>query len=239
MVKMMLIYRRTIFLLAGLLILVSIAPGSAAAQDLSTPATYSSLPSSSLIQALGSKVKTGSQPEEPLDPPGRSLVIKVNFQPPEVETPLGMLIDDGSPYGDRGNGYVYGWSADIRAHARERNAPNSPDFECDTLNQMQMDGDFTWEIALPEGFYYVRLVAGDPLYYDSLYRIQVEGHTLINGAPNHTSPWIEGSALIRLQDGKLTLSSAAGAVNNKINFVEITAAREPAFNLFLPQVQAR
>lgn len=233
----MLTYRRITYLLVGILVLISITPGPAEAHDFAAPATWLTS-SSNPIQVTSGEVESGSQPENPLDPPGRSLVVKVNFQPPETEAQAGMLIDDGSPYGKRDNGFEYGWNADIRAHARERNAPNSPDFECDTLNQMQMGGDFMWEIALPDGFYYVRLVAGDPLYYDSLYRIQVEGHTFINAVPTHVNPWVAGSALIRLRDGKLTLSNAAGAVNNKINFVEITAAREPAFNLFLPQVQA-
>jgi hypothetical protein len=238
MVKNMVTYRRTIYLLAGILIFIVLTPGPAAAHDFVAPAALFSNQSSP-TSVPGDEAQSRSQQDTPLNPPGRSMVIKVNFQPAEIEIPAGMLIDDGSPYGDRGNGFEYGWNADIRSHARERNAPNSPDFECDTLNQMQNGGDYLWEIALPEGYYHVRLIAGDPLYYDSVYKIQVEGHTLINDAPTSTNLWVTGSALIRVRDGKLTLSNATGATNNKINFVEITAAEEPRFNLFLPQVQGR
>ena len=78
-----------------------------------------------------------------------------------------------------------------------------------------------WEIALPNGSYQVRVVAGDPGFYDSVYKIEVEGVLVVDGVPNSSSRWVEGTAQVRVSDGKLTILNAPGAHNNKINYVEI------------------
>jgi hypothetical protein len=39
---------------------------------------------------------------------------------------------------------------------------------------MQMAGDWKWEIAVPNGMYTVRIVAGDPTATNSNYRINVQ-----------------------------------------------------------------
>ena len=85
---------------------------------------------------------------------------KINFQPASAAVPAGYLADSGAVYGDRGNGYTYGWDADCSAHTRDRDASNSPDQRYDTLVHMQLYGTFTWEIAVPNGTYTVRVVAG-------------------------------------------------------------------------------
>ena len=146
--------------------------------------------------------------------------IKINFQKDQTNTPSGFLGDDGSPYGNRGNGYTYGWNMDSQDGARERNSSVSPDKLRDTLNHLQRYGS-TWEFALPNGIYQVLVVAGDPGFYDSVYKIEVEGVLVVDGVPTSSSRWIEGTALIQVQDGKLTITNAPGAENNKISFIEI------------------
>ena len=148
------------------------------------------------------------------------LDIKVNFQTDRTSTPAGFIGDDGSPYGNRGNGYSYGWNVDNREGARERNSSVSPDKTRDTLNHMQRSGTL-WEIAVPNGSYQVRVVAGDPGFYDSVYKISVEGSLVVDGAPSSSSRWVEGTVLVKVEDGKLTISNASGAQNNKIAFIEI------------------
>jgi hypothetical protein len=132
-------------------------------------------------------------------------------------------MDDGSAYGDRGNGYWYGWSADNRPSARDRDASGSPSQLYDTLLHMQSQGTFKWEIALPNGRYQVRLVSGDPNYYNSIFRIKAEGALALDGKPTSDQRWVEATVVVDVADGKLTLSNGADSVNNKINFIEIVS----------------
>jgi hypothetical protein len=81
--------------------------------------------------------------------------VKINFQTSTSTTPSGYLPDSWAVYGDRGNGYTYGWNADNSANARDRDAPNSPNQRYDTFTHMQKPSNpnATWEIAVPNGTY--------------------------------------------------------------------------------------
>jgi hypothetical protein len=138
--------------------------------------------------------------------------------------PTGYLADTGPVYGNRGNGQTYGWSADNSAQTRDRNAANSPDQRYDALTHLQKPANpnGVWEIAVPNGTYRVRVVSGDALYFDSVFRISVEGTLTVNGTPTSAIRWIEGTSTVTVTDGRLTLQNAAGSSNNKICFVEIT-----------------
>jgi PA14 domain len=150
--------------------------------------------------------------------------IRINFQPASAPVPAGYLIDSGLVYGDRGNGQTYGWLADNTTYVRDRNAANSPDQRYDTLTHMQWptNRNAVWEIAVPNGSYSVWIVSGDPNYIDSVHRISAEGVLTVNGAPTSTARWVEGTAVVTVSDGRLTIGNGAGASNNKICFVEIT-----------------
>lgn len=137
--------------------------------------------------------------------------------------PGGYQKDDGAAYGARGNGYTYGWNVDNTANGRDRNAANSPDQRYDTLNHMQKaGGGSAWEMAVSNGAYTVRVVAGDPSNYDSVYKINVEGVLAVDGTPTSTAPWIDRTVTVTVSDGRLTISNATGASNNKICFLEIS-----------------
>jgi glucose/arabinose dehydrogenase len=153
-----------------------------------------------------------------------SNAIRINFQVASAPIPAGYLPDGGSVYGARGNGQTYGWNTDNTAQARDRNSSRSPDQAYDTLIHMQGPANPTavWEMALPNGAYSVRLVAGDPSNVDSVYRIAAEGVLVVNGTPTTSARWIEGTATITVADGRLTLTSASGSSNNKVCFIEIT-----------------
>lgn len=155
--------------------------------------------------------------------------IKVNFQTETTITPAGYVADAGMVYADRGNGYSYGWDV-ANVVPRERNSPNSPDKRYDTLCHMQLYGDYRWEIAVPNGTYTVRIVAGDPDYNDGVYKINAEGTLMVNGTPTGTNHWIEGTQTVTVSDGRLTVTNAAGSTNNKIDFIEISAVSPPTPN---------
>ncbi|MCC5839669.1 MAG: immunoglobulin domain-containing protein [Opitutales bacterium] len=158
--------------------------------------------------------------EATVPPPGAQLFARINFQN-DVDAPQGWLRDIGQVFGDRGNGFHYGWNGDNTAAARRRNLPNSTDFQHDTLLHMQLEGTYTWEIAVPNGSYQVRIVAGDPGHFDSVYRINVEDSPVVHGTPTSGNRWIEGEATVEVTDGRLTVSNAPASENNKINLIEI------------------
>jgi hypothetical protein len=150
----------------------------------------------------------------------------VNFQAPGPvpASPLQYVADVGQVFGNRGNGLSYGWDADNTANARTRNNPASPDARFDSMIKMQDGVNRTWEMAVPNGMYSVQLDAGDPDFTDSIFRLNLEGKLALEGTPGGDVRWFERSFNVLVTDGRLTLSNAAGSVNNKIAFLHITPA---------------
>lgn len=150
--------------------------------------------------------------------------VNVNFQPAGAAVPAGYLADTGAVYAGRGNGYTYGWNANNSSTARDRNSTRSPDQRYDTLEHMQKseNPNAVWELAVPNGTYRVRVVAGDPSHIDSVYRTNAEGVLAVSGTPTSAQRWVDNTVTVTVTDGKLTVSNATGAKNNKIAFVEVT-----------------
>lgn len=162
--------------------------------------------------------------------------LKINFQPVSAAQPTGYLKDSGEAYGDRGNGYTYGWNANNSGNTRDRNSTRAVDQRYDTVIYMQRGAIYTWEVALPNGAYQVRLVAGDASYYSSVYKINAEGILLVNGTPSRNTRWIEGVGTVLVNDGRLTITNASGASNNKLNFIEITKTSSNVSGVAQPPV---
>src|SRR5687768_10890435 len=121
---------------------------------------------------------------EPLEP--RQLLAgdfaaKVNFQPGRADIPDGYLADAGQTFGARRGGLSFGWDANNEGGARDRDNSRSPDQRFDTLNHLRDGND--WEIAVPDGAYEVRLVAGDARYFNSVHKIAVENVLVIDSVP--------------------------------------------------------
>ena len=142
----------------------------------------------------------------------------VNFQPAGAVVPAGYLADTGASYANRGNGFTYGWTAANAAAARERHATSDQRF--DTL--IHTTGK-AWEISVPNGTYNVTLTAGDPSYFDSKYAFSAEGILAMSGTPNSGNRFISAVKTVTVNDGKLTIADAAGAINNKLAFLDIEA----------------
>jgi hypothetical protein len=172
----------------------------------------------------GPSVAKAVVPSSRLFVPAASSTIRINFQTASAPVPTGYLADGGLAFGNRGNGSSYGWNADNTAQTRDRNAANSPDQRYDTLAYMQKPAnpDAAWEIAVPNGTYSVRLVAGDPSFFDNVMAIAAEGVVIVQGTTTTTQRWLEGTATVTVTDGRLTIRNAAGATGNKLCFVEIT-----------------
>jgi len=172
----------------------------------------------------GPSVAKAVVPSSRLFVPSTSSTIRINYQTAAAPVPAGYLPDGGLVFGNRGNGRSYGWNADNTAQMRDRNAANSPDQRYDTLAYMQRPGnpDASWEIAVPNGTYTVRIVAGDPSFVGSTFAISAEDVVVISGVTNSGAPWLDASKSVTVADGRLTVRNAPGATSNKICFIEIT-----------------
>jgi hypothetical protein len=156
---------------------------------------------------------------------GAFVPIKVNFQSNsqgDQLVPAGYLPDYGLPYGDRSNGFSYGWSRDITADARDRNSANSRgDQRYDTLIHFQKGADAIWEIAIPNGKYDVLILSGDPDNTDQTNTLDVENVIVVD--PNGQSGnWDKFNVVVTVADGRLTVKPAPGSSNAKIAFLEIS-----------------
>jgi hypothetical protein len=160
--------------------------------------------------------------EDPPPPPvDETLVVRVNFQAAEIPLPMGWVRSAGELFGERANGFSYGWRSPPGT-TRQRNNVNSPSLMHDTLTHTN---HAVWEIALPPGAYDVRVVAGDPSFTDSTHSFLLQGEPILAGTPTASARWIEGRGVVSVdEDGLLTLSSGPGASNNKICFIEIRLA---------------
>ena len=148
--------------------------------------------------------------------------IQVNFEMTATTTPSGYLKDAGNIYGNRNNGYSYGWNQAITANARERKVESPKTF--DTFMHMQLNNGYNfWEIALPEGYYKVSIAAGDPTSFDSFNAISAEGKLIVKDAVYSSKRHVYGSDTVYVSDGKLTIKpeTVSGASNAKIDFIHI------------------
>jgi uncharacterized delta-60 repeat protein len=166
----------------------------------------------------------GSNPDARIDIADNDQV-HINFQPDSATVPGGFVKDIGQAFGAR-NGLSYGWDADNTATARIRNNVRSPDFRYDSLIKMQEAGvNRTWEIAIPNGLYEVRVVAGDPNFTDSIYKMSLENLAAVTGTPGGDIRWFRRWINVQVNDGRLTLANAPGGSNNKVCFIDIRSAK--------------
>ena len=152
-----------------------------------------------------------------------AFALNVNFQPAGSTVPSGYFADTGATYASRGNGFTYGWNASASSFTRDRNSARSPDQRYDTIVHTQLYGTRTWELAVPNGTYSVRIVAGDPNYTDSTIKFNAENVLVTSGSLSSSQHFIDGTKTVTVSDGRLTISNASGASNNKLCFVQISA----------------
>lgn len=146
----------------------------------------------------------------------------VNFQPSGTLVPNGYAPDNGAVFGPRDGGLSYGWNRDNSGWTRDRDDASSPDQRYDTLTHMQKaGGGSVWELKVPNGTYTVHIVAGDPDFSDSVYKISAEGVLVVSGAPSSNRHWVEGTAIVTVTDGRLTVTNAPGSSNNKICYIDV------------------
>lgn len=150
-------------------------------------------------------------------------VLRISFQPPRAAVQEGWIADCGAAFAER-QGLRFGWDAP-NPTAYDRGSARSPDQTHDTLIHLQRaeHPDARWEIVVPDGFYHVRVICGDATYTNSVFRIAVEDRVVVDGTPGVGRHWLSGTGVVEVRDGRLTITNAPGAVNNKLCGIEITA----------------
>lgn len=150
--------------------------------------------------------------------------------------PPNYLIDNGAAFGDRGNGFRYGWldpatgNPLLNPHGRNRNSVNSPDERYDTLNHLWNGGSqhYNWEIELPGGRYFVLAVFGESSGGTAIDDVWIENTRFFDPDPNLGNDWDLFLGTVELRDGRLTLGDLGLAQSAKVAFLEITAIPEPS-----------
>ncbi len=164
-----------------------------------------------------------------------SVDLKINFQPASSGGPGGFLIDGGEVYTAR-NGQTYGWNSDNSAGMRDRGVLLDQAF--DTTAHLTWQGvTRTFELAVPNGSYDVRLVGGDAAFLDSTNQFDVEGVRMNFLTPTDQNRFGDGRAIARVTDGRLTISAASGAVNAKLAFIEVRSRSDNAASINLTPVR--
>lgn len=177
--------------------------------------------------------------------PGLRETIAINFQDGLPPVTPGYLVDNFDGYGDRGNGYSYGWVTESSATdtdgttATPINAANYPTIAINERTGVPFDnydprltgyahfdlGSYpertAWEIALDLGAYEVTISVGDtggP--NDSNNQLLVEGIPVTGWQPTDTYKSQLLTTVATVSDGFLTLSAPDGTIT-EIQYLEI------------------
>ncbi len=146
----------------------------------------------------------------------------VNFQLDSALTPNRYLPDGGELYGDRGNGFNYGWSSDHTDVSRDRDT--APDQRLDTLLHFKIGQD--WEFSLPNGTYEVTASIGDA-GFGSTHTLNVEGTNYWTNEALNPSEFLLKTEVVTIADGRLTLDQGAGPdKGTRINYLQIVGLPE-------------
>jgi len=161
--------------------------------------------------------------EEPRSAEAAPVHVKINFQPADVAPPEGYLVDAGEPFGDRKNGFSYGWSKDMTGNVRKRG--KTPDVLKDTLIHLPRRMKACWEIALPPGRYRVTLSVGDSA--DSWHGVTVEGVVFWKSVFLEAGKFLEKTETVEVKDGRLTLrQGTTGGLWSRLNYIRIDTVED-------------
>jgi len=161
--------------------------------------------------------------------------LKINFQPVEVSVPDGYLVDAGNEYGSRGNGFYYGWNTDYTSLTRDRNI--NTDQRLDTLCVFGSKAG-KWEIAVPNGFYKVKVCVGDAGYASNP-TINVEGINYMKELNLGANQFKEKTKTISVIDGRITIDQGEAVDRaTTLSYVEIYGVAEKSIDIEAPSSPA-
>ena len=203
----------------------------------------------------------GPGPEVPPEPhplpPESDRIVLINFEgdkgapSPDRNVPNAdaCLPDIGEAFGDRDNGWSYGWLTDLpdddpdaglfpadNFETRNRNSGHVlavADERYDSINHIQKNGvNDIWEIEIDNGVYDLYIVCGDPDNDDQDTGLLVEGIAVPDPTPAEAGNNFDDYEVLGVvvADGRLTIApldlAGDASGNAKICFIDVTP--EPA-----------
>ncbi|TVR46536.1 MAG: hypothetical protein EA402_02465, partial [Planctomycetota bacterium] len=148
---------------------------------------------------------------------GKALWARINFQPRGTDAPSGWMVAGSESWREQDFGMTYGWLGEAGS-SRRRGDGGSPSLVHDTLTHSNGEA---WAIALPNGRYQVRIMAGDPAFPDTHNHIFANNIEVIKGSLSEEQPWIEGETVVPVSDGRLVLQPGPEGSRYKICSIEI------------------
>ena len=150
-----------------------------------------------------------------------AVILKINFQHSTMATPMGYFKDSGEAFGDRSNGYEYGWGCDLRADVRDRQNAGTRDSSLIIPDRLSKCANDEWNIELPDGRYTVEVGYSDPSHDTTTSGCKVEGlnasvGTVVKGARQTKE------LIVVVADSKLTLSGSFSSGCTSFSFIHIS-----------------
>ncbi len=135
-------------------------------------------------------------------------------------------VDAGHAFTYHGDGLWYGWDRNNTGAGRNRNSVNSPDERFDTLNHMQPpaggDNPVTWELAVPDGNYWVRAVFGESSGGTAANHVTIQDVNFTDSDPGLGNDWDEYFGQFAVTGGRLSIAPRSDVTNSpKISFVQV------------------
>lgn len=138
-------------------------------------------------------------------------LVRINYQTAAAPIPSGYLPDTGIVYGDRGNGFTYGWDRDCTSMTRYYdNGVTDPRLR----TYINFYKTSYWQIAVANGLYDVEATIGDPCYARNGYYLNVEGVNYWSNVNLLAKEFKTETRTVSVSDGKLTVD-AFGIINDK------------------------
>ena len=172
--------------------------------------------------------------------------LTVNFQPDAVAHVAQTRGDLGKPFGDRGNGFTYGWNRDLEADGdmidrdstrdlfmlkQSPKVGNGPDGEDQTVDERydtiaKVEVGDIWSIEVPEGkTYAVQVVVGDAAFTgasgEHRTTVHVEGELLVDGVLQSNWPFAEAYAYYTPTDGTIDVEVVSGTIDGSIAWLRV------------------
>lgn len=161
---------------------------------------------------------------------------KVQFLPKGSVPAEGFFSENGTKLAPKEGGLVYGWNQDMVKHVRDRVSTNNaasvlkrvtkaPSRLHETFSYVdhpEIKTKALWEIQVPNARYSVRVVAGDAGGYEGVYALNVEDKQVVDFIPETKKRWTEGTVVVDVKDGRLTLTDNPNGSRNKVCAIEIT-----------------
>jgi len=157
---------------------------------------------------------------------------------PAAPVPPSYINDTGETFADRNN-LTYGWTSDKTGTARPTsgNDRDATGFDARnaTFNQFvdnpaepydpSTDGGL-WSIEIPDGFYDVTLVGGDPDFFDNNISVRVEDTVFVDedfdtGTQTRPDAFLRHEGTVEVTGDELTVEPPAGTYNPKISWIRI------------------